>query len=451
MLPHPESQFLEASTLFVEARFRGRVVAARLLGARTARPFTIGAARRADAPVDPAFLPADAPANDNHALIARSGAGFVVNLSPAMRRQASLGAHGLRIPCGEVVFDIREAAPEPTLPRPWFARAWRAELPYSAGVGAVLLLALALLHAVPSDPHALSLDDVGRTVRFDVARVVPPTPVVPPTSGGGAAASAAAVEKVATAGRAGDLHAPRIDARRSRRGEVPVARDANAAAEQVRRSPLLALLDEPRSASLASVLARGGALGSEADDVLGQLVATNIDRAFGNGGLDALGTGAAGADTGHGLLGRGPVGLNLAGIGGRPGAGGSFGRDVGRLGALPRPKAHDITLDPGKPLVRGGLDKEIVRRVVRQHLNEVRFCYSEALARQPSLAGRVVVQFTIAPTGRVIAAALQSSSLGAAGVEQCIVAATKRWPYPQPEGGGLVVVSYPFQLVAAGL
>jgi hypothetical protein len=35
-------------------------------------------------------------------------------------------------------------------------------------------------------------------------------------------------------------------------------------------------------------------------------------------------------------------------------------------------------------------------------------------------------------------------------VESCIVAATRRWAFPQPRGGGLVTVSYPFQLAPAG-
>jgi len=101
-------------------------------------------------------------------------------------------------------------------------------------------------------------------------------------------------------------------------------------------------------------------------------------------------------------------------------------------------------------ILRGSLDKEIVRRVVRQHLNEVRFCYEQALVRRPALAGRIVAQFTIAPTGRVLASALQSSSLGETTVDACIVAATRRWEFPRPAGGGIVVVSYPFQLSPAG-
>ena len=89
--------------------------------------------------------------------------------------------------------------------------------------------------------------------------------------------------------------------------------------------------------------------------------------------------------------------------------------------------------------MRGTLDKEIIRRTVRRHLNEVKYCYEKALATRPSLAGRIVTQFTIAPTGRVLAAVIQSSSLAsprsrlrrqrgqALGVSRSPTAAAWRW------------------------
>ncbi len=98
----------------------------------------------------------------------------------------------------------------------------------------------------------------------------------------------------------------------------------------------------------------------------------------------------------------------------------------------------------------GALDKEIIRREIRRHLNEVRYCYEQGLVHKPQLQGRLVVRFTIAPTGRVLAAAPQSSTLGMASVENCIVQAVQRWQFPQPARGGLAMVSYPFLFSRAG-
>jgi Ca-activated chloride channel family protein len=41
-----------------------------------------------------------------------------------------------------------------------------------------------------------------------------------------------------------------------------------------------------------------------------------------------------------------------------------------------------------------------------------------------------------------------SSTLGDASVENCIAQAVRRWRFPQPGGGGIVIVTYPFQLTA---
>ena len=99
---------------------------------------------------------------------------------------------------------------------------------------------------------------------------------------------------------------------------------------------------------------------------------------------------------------------------------------------------------------RGSLDKEIIRRIIRGHINEVKDCYERALAKDPALFGRVMVQFTIAASGDVIASVLQSSTIGDESVESCTVAAVRRWQFPKPIGGGIVIVSYPFVFTPQG-
>jgi TonB family protein len=100
--------------------------------------------------------------------------------------------------------------------------------------------------------------------------------------------------------------------------------------------------------------------------------------------------------------------------------------------------------------VRGSLDRDIIRRTIRRHINEVRFCYEQELSTHPSLAGRMVLQFSIAGSGQVLTSVMQSSTLGNVRVENCTVQAVRRWEFPKPDGGGLVVVSYPFVFAPAG-
>ena len=120
-------------------------------------------------------------------------------------------------------------------------------------------------------------------------------------------------------------------------------------------------------------------------------------------------------------------------------------------GVLSRTPVHQgPVLRPGPVEAVGSLSKEVIRRVIRRHLNEVRFCYEQQLSAQPDLSGRVTVSFIIAPTGAVQSSAIRASTLGNASVDGCIAQAARRWSFPQPEGGGVVAVNYPFVLAQAG-
>jgi TonB family protein len=99
---------------------------------------------------------------------------------------------------------------------------------------------------------------------------------------------------------------------------------------------------------------------------------------------------------------------------------------------------------PAKP--RGSLDKEVIRGVIRGHLAEIKTCYERALVADQDLSGRVMVQFRIAASGKVVSAVVQSSTLGSPPVESCIADAVATWQFPAPRGGGEVIVSYPFIL-----
>ena len=104
---------------------------------------------------------------------------------------------------------------------------------------------------------------------------------------------------------------------------------------------------------------------------------------------------------------------------------------------------------PPAASVRGSLEA-IIRGVIREHLHEIKACYEAQLAHTPGLAGRAMVQFTIAATGQVVASALASSTLGNVKVEACLVRAVRAWKFPEPEGGGIVIVTYPFSFTPSG-
>jgi TonB family protein len=99
-----------------------------------------------------------------------------------------------------------------------------------------------------------------------------------------------------------------------------------------------------------------------------------------------------------------------------------------------------------KAEVKGSLDKDIIRRIVRAHINEVRHCYNKLLVKEPTAEGKVTVSFTIDATGKVSVSSVTDNTTGNDDVAECIAKAVKRWTFPRPTGGGVVTVSYPFVL-----
>ncbi len=183
------------------------------------------------------------------------------------------------------------------------------------------------------------------------------------------------------------------------------------------------------------------ALGADPMSALGALMGDQIGGNFGFGGLGLRGTGRGGGGTGEGTIGLGNIGTigHGAGTGSGSGYGSGAGGFHGRSASVPR-------IRTGEADVRGSLSREVIRRVIRRHINEVRFCYEQELSARPDLAGRVTVSFIIAATGAVQTASVASSTLSNARVEQCIVTAVRRWTFPAPDGGGIVGVNYPFVL-----
>jgi hypothetical protein len=83
------------------------------------------------------------------------------------------------------------------------------------------------------------------------------------------------------------------------------------------------------------------------------------------------------------------------------------------------------------------LDRIAIRRILRQRMAPIFGCYERL---SPADRRRVVVRFTIGPTGTV----LSSSAGGPQGeLENCIAAAFAGITFEKPENGGTLTVTYP--------
>jgi hypothetical protein len=96
-----------------------------------------------------------------------------------------------------------------------------------------------------------------------------------------------------------------------------------------------------------------------------------------------------------------------------------------------------------KVTVKGGMSREVVKRVIDQHLEEITYCYETALMNDPSILGRIVFEWKILMNGRVGEIRIVASSVSSHDLHACIKSAIKAWQFPKPVGSE-VVVSYPF-------
>jgi hypothetical protein len=105
-------------------------------------------------------------------------------------------------------------------------------------------------------------------------------------------------------------------------------------------------------------------------------------------------------------------------------------------------------VDPKQAQVSVGLDRDIVRRIVRAHINELRGCYNDGLREYPGLTGSVTIAFEIGANGKVASSTVQASALAPTDdqVPKCMAQAIKRWQFPKPERVKQVSVTYPFEL-----
>ncbi len=93
--------------------------------------------------------------------------------------------------------------------------------------------------------------------------------------------------------------------------------------------------------------------------------------------------------------------------------------------------------------VEGGMSREMVKRVIDQHLSEITYCYESALISNPNIMGRISFEWKILMSGEVGEVRILASSVNSHDVHDCIISAIKTWQFPKPVGTE-VVVSYPF-------
>lgn len=314
-------------------------------------------------------------------------------------------------------------------------------LPYYALSIAAHAAFLILALTNPEDPSGLELDGIQTDNRFVQLMVTPEQEeeVKPDWLGAGDDAQEEAAKHKGEEGQAGKEDSDQTNKQMAIKGptdnkELQLKRAADTAVAM--DAGALAVLGDQVASPFGNA---SESIGSDAIHALGNLEGDGTGESRGFGGLGLAGAGRGGGGISERGLGMGNV--ETAGRGGGGRGGSDYGRGASDLGEK---KARVPVIVPGKPEIRGSLDKEIIARVVRQHRNEIRYCYEKELQKNPKLSGQVKVKFTISGTGRVISAIVNGSTVKNASVENCVADKIRRWVFPEPKGGGIVIVNYPF-------
>lgn len=156
----------------------------------------------------------------------------------------------------------------------------------------------------------------------------------------------------------------------------------------------------------------------------------------------------------NGKFGRGSIGFGVGGGGKSVGVGQLKGLSTGGgmgsgdVGVVPK-KGREIKINSKEEvLLMDALDPEVIAAIIKRYLPQIQHCYEMRLVHIPTLKGKVLVKFQIVKDGSVRNPSIMESTLNDKGTEECILTKINKWSFPQPKGGGVVEVKYPFLLMS---
>lgn len=179
--------------------------------------------------------------------------------------------------------------------------------------------------------------------------------------------------------------------------------------------------------SLSSLMAKGGSTASVA----------KVNVGGGGGSLSGLETVKTGA-----TLKSATVTSNVGSLSGV--VSGKIDATSGVKGIVDKKTIYTAGI-PDKTVVLGSMDPDVIRRILREHLPQFRYCYQKVLDRaSQSFSGVVEMNFIIGASGNVTRAGVNSANNIPNNVRSCVVNVLRGIKFPAPLGGGEVEVNQPF-------
>jgi hypothetical protein len=235
-----------------------------------------------------------------------------------------------------------------------------------------------------------------------------------------------------TEGQMGKKNAPNRDAKAAPKAIDPNSKDqARLIAQRI--------FGGKGNAGIATLFGRAG-LGGNLQAAMGHMTGSTVGDAGGVLGMGLKGSGGGGGGTGN------TIGIGAVGTRGVAGGEGKYGTGIG----MGKKASADISITNSDPEVTGSMDPELIRRVVRSHHDQLKYCYDNALTKNPKLTGKVSVRWIITEGGTVASSNVVNTTTNTPELDRCIAGRVLTWIFPKPKGGGVAVVTYPFVFKQAG-
>jgi pSer/pThr/pTyr-binding forkhead associated (FHA) protein len=197
---------------------------------------------------------------------------------------------------------------------------------------------------------------------------------------------------------------------------------------------------------LLSVLSSGGA-------------ASNLDKAYSGAGTTfgladkATGFGGQASDRqGEGLGtdlknvgagGKGTSTIGISGVGSKGRGGGETGYG-GNNGLGDKGEVAIVNIEGNTNDFVSSIDKEAIRRIIRSNRNAIKSCYDLELTKNPTLSGKIVLQWQITEGGRMINAKVKSNDMTTNSLGPCIINRLSVLKFPDPGPDEIAEVAFPF-------
>jgi TonB family protein len=225
---------------------------------------------------------------------------------------------------------------------------------------------------------------------------------------------------------------PEVSAEEAARATAEKTARIAAEATQAAEALIVGALSSSAGGALADVLAGGAVIGN-AEEIMAQASGVGVARSSAGGTLRSR----SGGSTGSGSSGLG----SLARAGG---ADATSARGEGGVVTERKVRGQASVGAGGDIGGSGEFDSAVVVRTIKTRIRAIQSCYELELRRNPTLAGKVTVQFSIQTQGNVTDVKVTNNSTGDDAVANCVANTIGRFRFnPGPQGGS-VTYSYPF-------